>query len=357
MHAGAALLAALLCGEVPVQIAPGDSAERACTEPPRPHAWSADGPLLAQPDAWAAQASPLPLQPNAWAAAASPLLLQPSGGAAQASDAGASTPRADAASDAEPKAPFQLSLEGARGSRGEASLEALAEWRGDGVAIGLGVEGLAGPQIAARQGLIAQAELALATVVLHGRLWVRPAQAGASRSRAELGARVEGSAGSIELSVHGVSALAARDSRSQGPRRDAELAFSAIGGAAEAEATLTGTFAVGLRVSASANRLRWRGYPPLQPWEALGSSLQEWPDRWEAMASLRGTAGATSVTLSTGAGAPAAPGGLAARGGLRVEVDAGPSTLAAALGGSHQWPSGPWLAELTLAVSIRLGGR
>jgi hypothetical protein len=315
MHAGAALLGALLCAEIPVQIAPGDRADRAATEP------------------------------------------QPSGGAAQASGAGALAPKPETASEVEPGAPFQFSLEGSRGSRGEASLEAVAQWRGEGVAVGLGVEGLAGPQIAARQGLIVQAELALAAVALHGRLWVRPAQAGASRSRAELGARVEGSAGSLDLSVHGVSALAAHDPRAQGARRNAELSFSAIGGAAEAEATLTGAFALGLRFSASANQLRWRGTAPLQPWDALGSSLQEWPDRWEAMASLRGTAGATSVTLSGGAGAPAASAGLAARGGLRVDVEAGPSTLAAALGGARQWPSGLWLAELTLGVSLRFGGR
>jgi hypothetical protein len=358
MHAAAALLAVLLCGEAPVQIAADDGADR--PEAPRPGAWTAGGPRPPQPSAWTASGS-LPPRPQPPTAGPPQPSARGAGDAqasdAQASDAIASLPQSDAASEAEAKAPFQLSLEGAGGSRGEGSLQAIAQWRGEGFAIGLGVEGLAGPQITARQGLIAQAEIALAAVALHGEVRVRPAQAGASRSGAEVGARVDGNAGNLDLSLHGVSALAARDPQSHGSLRDAEAAFSAIGVAAEAEATLTGAWAVGLRFSASANQIRWRGHAPLQPWDALGSSLQEWPDRWEAMASLRGTAGAVSVTLSTGAGAPAAAGALAARGALRVEIEAGASTLAAAVGGAHQWPAGLWLAELTLAASLRFGGR
>jgi hypothetical protein len=328
MPAAAALLVVLLCYEPPVQIATDDGADR--PEATRTGASTAGGQQPPQPSAWTAGP---PLSP--------PLSPQ----------------QPEATGEAEPKAPFQLSLEGAGGSRGEASLQAVAQWRGDGFTIGLGVEGIGGPRITARQGLIVQAEIALAAVALHGEVRVRPAQAGASRSGAELGARVEGSAGSLDLSLHGASALAAGDTRSRGPLRDEEAAFSAIGAAAEAEATLAAAWAVGLRFSASANQIKWRGQAPLQPWDALGTSLQEWPDRWEAMTSLRGTTGPASVTLSAGAGAPATPGTLSARGALRVEIEAGASTLAAALGGAHQWPQGLWLAELTLAASFRFGGR
>ncbi|GAC1598880.1 MAG: hypothetical protein NVS4B10_09690 [Myxococcales bacterium] len=318
MLAAAALLALALVGDAEVQIAPRGGADRPAAGP---RAWVGDvvervGAVCeAEPDSPGEE-------------------IRPSAG----------------------RAPLQVSIEGGGGARGDASLQLLVQWHGEVASLGLGVEGVAGNRITPRQGLVVQAETMLAPLALHGEVRVRPAQVGGSRWAAELGTRLEGAAGSVDLSLRAVSARAAIAARSPPTVQAGGAQFSSFGGAVEVEAPLAEALAVGLRLSGAANRLRVRGQRPQQPWDAFGAALQEWPDRWEALVSLRGNAGRGALTLSAGAGAPAASGVLAARGSLRAELETGPATWAVAVAVSHQWPALLWLAELTLGASFRFGG-
>lgn len=321
MHLAAAFLAAAFPAAAPFQNAPADGAN-------------------------------LPLQLEAWVADAPGRAVPP--------DSDGEPAVAGEGEDGrhpEGRPPFHVSLEGSRGSRGEASAQAVVQWRGEGFALGLGAEGAFGPLHAARQGWIVQGEVALPAFAIHGELRARPAAAGASRCGAELGARLEGAAGSLDLSFLAASAQAALDPRGSGVTPGARAELASIGAVLDAEAALSSRSAAGLRIAAFAHQLRWQIRPPPHPWDALGAAAQEWPDRWEALASLRGAAGPLSLGVSAGAGAPAAAGAIAARGAIRAELEAGAATWAASLGAAHQWPADLWLAELTVAASFRFGGR
>jgi hypothetical protein len=267
-------------------------------------------------------------------------------------------PAAPAATDTDGSAPVEISIEGSAGTRGGGSLEFLLRWQGERFALGLGAEGSAGPVAPARQGLIVQAEVSIAPAALRAELRARPPQAGAGRLAGEVGLRAEGEPGSIDLAVRAISARAsapafARVHPHAGAGAAAEL--SGFGAALEAQVPVREALRLGLRLAAAANELRWRGRAPARPWETLGSAILEWPDRWEALASLRAQAGAFAIAVAAGGAAPAVPGAVAARASLRMEMEAGPATLSLSAGAAHQWPYGLWLGELGFAAAFRLG--
>jgi hypothetical protein len=270
----------------------------------------------------------------------------------------ATPPAMPAATDTERPAPVEISIEGGAGTRGEGSLAFLMRWQGERLALGLGAEGSTGPLAPARQGLIAQAELSIAPAALRAELRARPPQAGAARLAGELGLRAEGRPGSVDLAVRALSARASAPAFSRvhahaGAGAAAELTVFAA--ALEAQVAVGEALLLGLRLAAAATELRWRGRAPVRPWEALGSAILEWPDRWEALASLRAQAGDFAIAVAAGGAVPAVPGAVAARASLRMEMEGGPATLSLSVGAAHQWPEGLWLGDLGFAAAFRLG--
>jgi hypothetical protein len=268
-------------------------------------------------------------------------------------------PAVPAAAGTEPPAPVEILIEGSAGTRGEGSLEFLLRWQGERLALGLGAEGSAGPLAPARQGVIAQAEVSIAPATLRAELRARPPQAGAARLAGEVGLRAEGGPGSVDLAVRAISARATAPAFSRvhaqtGAGAAAEL--TAFVAALEAQVPVREALLLGLRLAAAANELRWRGRAPARPWEMVGSAILEWPDRWEALASLRAQAGDFAIALAAGGGVPAVPGAVAARASLRTEMQAGPATLSLSVGAAHHWPYDLWLGELGFAAAFRLGG-
>lgn len=253
------------------------------------------------------------------------------------------------------EAPLQVSMEAAAGTRGEQALEILARWQGERLALGLGGETVAAATAGARHGVLAQAELSVGAAALRAELRARPPQSGASRVGGELGLRFEGESGSVDLSARATSLSFERTPPSLAPGGPG-AAFTSVEGAAELERTLTSALSLGLRVAATAAELRWRGRAPPRPWDALGAAALEWPGRWEAAATARLRGGGARLSLSAGAAAPAAARSLAACSQMRLEVEAGRTTLGVFLGGARQWPGELWRGEAGFAAAVRLGG-
>jgi hypothetical protein len=251
---------------------------------------------------------------------------------------------------------MEISIEGSAGTRGGGSLEFLMRWQGERFALGLGAEGSAGPLAPVRQGLIAQAAVSIAPATLRAELRARPPQAGAERLGGEVGLRAEGGPGSVDLAVRAISARASAAALARvHPHAGAAAELTGFGAALEAQVPVREALLLGLRLAAAANELRWRGKAPARPWETLGGAILEWPDRWEALASLRAQAGDFAIAVAAGGAAPAIPGAVAARASLRMEMEAGPATLSLSAGAAHQWPYGLWLGELGFAAAFRLG--
>ena len=269
--------------------------------------------------------------------------------------AGTADGSADADGDGDRPAPVLLSLNGSAGTRGEGALELVLRWQGERAAIGLGAEGITGPQTPARQGVIGQVELAFQPATLHAEVRARPLQSGADRISAELGLRLDGSSGDADLTASAVSAQVSGAGIGSGPLPDAEADFTSAGASLEAEAAIGDALWLGANLSAAANQLTWLGRPTAHPWDALGTAVLEWPNQWEATASLRAQSGDATVEVSAGGAEPASPGVLAAEAALKIELAAGPASLAISLGGARQWPSGLWLAEVAFGASLKLG--
>lgn len=263
--------------------------------------------------------------------------------------------RASSPTGAAADPPVQISMEGAAGTRGERAFEVLARWQGERLALGLGAETLAAGAAAVRHGVIAQAEVAAGAAVLRAELRARPRQAGASRLGAELGVRFEGDGGSVDLAARATSLSLDRTPLAAAPGGPG-ASFASLEGIAEVERAVSSALALGLRLAGTAADLRWRGQAPQRPWEALGNAALEWPVRWEAAATARLRGAGARLCFSAGALAPAPARSLAAAAQVRLEVEAGRTTLGLFVGGARQWPGELWRGEAGFAAALRVGG-